>query len=460
MRDSASLASGRHPFQDAPHRTILAMTIPVTISLLAEPISGMVDTAFISRLGAAPLAALGVGTTALTTIFWAFNFLGISTQTEVAKALGARQERRAGEITSVALILGLICSLPIFLLFGPGAVSITGLLGASGEVQTSAITYLHFRLLGIPAVLLTGIGFGALRGLQNMRLPLWISLGMTAVNLTLNGPFIFGLGPIPAMGIGGAALATSISQWVGAVWVIWIVVRRLGFAPSRHIAEYTSLLTIGGNLFLRTGLLTLFVLIGTRVANQISAEAGAAHQAIRSVWLMVAYGLDGFAVSAQSLVGYFIGAQQLDEGRRAVRVCLIWGFGSGWALAALMIASTPLVAAYFVPESALAVFVPSWIVGSLIKPLSGLAFVTDGTHWGTADYAYLRNVMLLATLICGAAILLPAPNVPGGLIWIWAFTGVFLGIRAVFGIARIWPGLGFSPLRPAPLPQAAEITVI
>lgn len=460
MRESASTSSGRHPFQDAPHRTIVAMTIPVTISLLAEPISGMVDTAFISRLGAAPLAALGVGTTALTTIFWAFNFLGISTQTEVAKALGARQERRAGEITSVALILGLLCTIPIFLIFGPGAVPITSLLGAQGDVQTSAITYLHFRLLGVPAVLLTGIGFGALRGLQNMRLPLWISLGMTAVNLLLNGPFIFGFGPIPAMGIGGAALATSISQWVGAVWVIWIVVKRLGFVPGRRISEYTSLLTIGGNLFLRTGLLTLFVLIGTRVANQISPEAGAAHQAIRSVWLMVAYGLDGFAVSAQSLVGYFIGAQQLDEGRRAVRVCLAWGFGCGWALAALMIASTPLVAAYFVPESALAIFVPSWIIGSLIKPLSGLAFVTDGTHWGTADYAYLRNVMLLSTVICGAAILLPAPNVPGGLIWIWVFTGVFLGIRAIFGIARIWPGIGYSPLRPAPLPQAAEVTAI
>lgn len=460
MRDSASLHSSRHPFQDAPHRTILAMTIPVTISLLAEPISGMVDTAFISRLGSSPLAALGVGTTALTTIFWAFNFLGISTQTEVAKALGARQERRAGQITSVALILGLLCSIPIFLIFGPGAVPITSLLGAEGDVQSFAITYLHFRLLGVPAVLLTGIGFGALRGLQNMRLPLWISVGMTAVNLLLNGPFIFGLGPIPAMGVGGAALATSISQWVGAVWVIWIVVRRLGFVGSRNISEYTNLLTIGGNLFLRTGLLTLFVLIGTRVANQIGSEAGAAHQAVRSVWLMVAYGLDGFAVSAQSLVGYFLGAQQLDEARRAVRVCLIWGFGSGWALAAIMIASTPLVAAAFVPENALSVFVPAWIIASVIKPLSGLAFVTDGTHWGTADYAYLRNVMLLSTVTCGAAILLPAPNVPGGLVWIWVFTGVFLGIRAVFGIARIWPGLGFSPLRPAPLPQGAEVTAI
>lgn len=441
--------SAEHPFQNAPHRTILAMTIPATLSLLAEPIAGMVDTAFIARLGTAPLAALGVGTTALTTVFWAFNFLGISTQTEVAHALGARQHKRAAEITSIALILGLLFSIPIFLIFGPAADPITGLLGASGEVQANAITYLHLRLLGIPAVLLTGIGFGVLRGLQNMRLPLWVSIGATVVNLALNGPFIFGFGPIPAMGIGGAALATSISQWVGAVWVIGVVLRRLGFVRPSRLSEVRSLLTVGGNLFLRTGLLTLFVLLGTRVANQISPEAGAAHQAIRSVWLMVAYGLDGFAVTAQSLVGYFLGAQQLHEARRAVVVCLWWGFGIGCALAVLMLAGTSLVAATFVPENIMDVFLPAWVIAALIKPLSGLAFVTDGTHWGTGDYGYLRNVMLVATLICSAGLLLPAPNYPGGVSWIWIMTGLLLAIRSVLGIARIWPGVGVSPLRQA-----------
>jgi MATE family multidrug resistance protein len=439
----------RHPFQDAPNRTVALMTIPVTLSLLAEPISGMVDTAFIARLGAPALAALGVGTTALTTVFWAFNFLGISTQTEVAKAYGAGQPERAGAITSMALVMGVLLSLPILLIFGPLAVPVTESLGARGEVQSLAIAYLHWRLLGVPAVLLAGIGFGALRGLQIMRLPLWISIGMTAVNLLLNGPLIFGFGPIPALGVGGAALATSISQWVGALWVIAVVVRRLGFTRSMRLGEMGSLLKVGGNLFVRTGLLTLFVLIGTRVANQISAEAGAAHQAIRSVWLMVAYGLDGFAVTAQSLVGYFLGARLLDQGRRAARISMFWGLGAGALTAVAMIVATPLVAALFVPASAVAIFVPSWIIASAIKPLSGVAFVSDGTHWGTADYAYLRNVMLLATVVCGGAILLPAPNLPGGLAWIWIMTGVFLGIRTLFGIARIWPGLGVSPLRPA-----------
>ncbi len=69
----------RHPFVARPHRTFLALSLPVLISLVAEPLAGIADTAFIARLGASPLAALGVATTLLSGLFWAFNFLSIGT---------------------------------------------------------------------------------------------------------------------------------------------------------------------------------------------------------------------------------------------------------------------------------------------------------------------------------------------------------------------------------------------
>ena len=79
----------RHPFVARPHRTLIALSVPVLISLIAEPITGLVDTAFVARLGAGPLAALGVGTVLLSSTLWVFNFLGVGTQTEVAHAFGA-----------------------------------------------------------------------------------------------------------------------------------------------------------------------------------------------------------------------------------------------------------------------------------------------------------------------------------------------------------------------------------
>jgi hypothetical protein len=76
--------------------------LPVLLSLVAEPITGLVDTAFIARLGAAPLAALGVGTMALSSIFWIFNFLGIGTQTEISFALGRQDQSQAARMGSLS----------------------------------------------------------------------------------------------------------------------------------------------------------------------------------------------------------------------------------------------------------------------------------------------------------------------------------------------------------------------
>ena len=67
--------SGPHPFEKAPHTTFLRLALPVLLALVAEPLTGIADTAFVARLGPIPLAALGVAVTLLSSLFWVFNFL-------------------------------------------------------------------------------------------------------------------------------------------------------------------------------------------------------------------------------------------------------------------------------------------------------------------------------------------------------------------------------------------------
>ena len=88
----------QHPFVRAPHRTVMSLSFWVLVSILAEPLTGLVDTAFVSRLGAAPLAALGIGATVLGSMFWVFNFLQIGTQTETGNFLGQGNRPRAREL--------------------------------------------------------------------------------------------------------------------------------------------------------------------------------------------------------------------------------------------------------------------------------------------------------------------------------------------------------------------------
>jgi multidrug resistance protein, MATE family len=437
-----------HPFTHAPHRTVLALSVPVFFSLIAEPLTGLVDTAFIAQLGVVPLAALGVGTAALSSVLWVFNFLGIGTQTEVAQAAGRHNLERAGRVTGLALLLSLLAGL-ILLIVGYGlAPPVARLLGATAALELDAVLYMRIRLWGAPAVLLFLAAAGALRGLQDMQTPLWIALGVNALNIGLDALLIFGLGPIPAMGIAGAALASVLAQWVGAVWGTAVIVRRLGWPHQLKWGEARQLLRIGGDLFVRTGMLMLFMLLTTRVATLVGAESGAAHQAIRQVWIFTALGLDALAITAQSLVGYFMGAQQVAQAKQVAWVTSVWGVVLGLLLGLVMWLGESWAIRLLVPAAAVALFQPAWLVAVLVQPLNALAFVTDGIHWGTADFRFLRNVMLAASLMAGSILLLLDESQTGALTWIWLITGAWITVRAVLGLLRVWPGIGRAPLAP------------
>ena len=441
------MESASHPFLKHPHRTLIGLSIPVLLSLTAEPITALVDTAFISSLGVVPLAALGVGTTALSSLFWMFNFLGVGTQTEVAQRYGRGESEETGKILSLALLLSAFFGLSVILTLGPTANWVASLLGASGAVQDNAVRYMQIRLFGAPAVLLTLAIFGALRGLQDMRSPLWIALGVNVLNLFLDWLLIFGSGPFPAMGVGGSALASTISQWLGALAGLILVAKKIGLTGKIKLREATKILRIGGDMFVRTGILNIFLAYTTRVANSIGADSGAAHQVIRQVWVFTALALDAYASTVQSLVGYFIGKGSTAFAKQVVRVANGWSIGTGIALGIFMWFGRNLVIEVLVPASSVTVFVSAWLISSLSQPINSIAFLTDGTHWGTGDFRYLRNAMLIASGIGITGLwLLESWGTPT-LFWVWVIIAVWNSLRALFGWIRIWPGVGNSPLK-------------
>ena len=185
-----------HPFLIRPHRTLLGLMLPVLLSLVAEPLTGLVDTAFIARFGAAPLAALGVGTMALSSVFWIFNFLGIGTQTELSHALGRQDRSLAARMGCLAFGMGLICGSLLAALGIFAAAPVARFMGATADVHRMAIDYIQIRLIVAPAVLATIAAFGCLRGLQDMRVPLLVAVGVNALSILLDTVLIFGWGPI------------------------------------------------------------------------------------------------------------------------------------------------------------------------------------------------------------------------------------------------------------------------
>ena len=436
-----------HPFEERPNKTLLFLAIPVLFSMIAEPLTGLVDTAFVAKIGAESLSSLGIGTMVFSSVFWIFGFLGIGTQTEVSHALGKGDLKRASSLcwlaVAIAIILGVVLAVSVFPLLG----YISGIMGADGSVRLLAVDYMKYRLIGAPAVLVTLSCFGSLRGYQDMRTQLYIAVGMNLINVFLDWGFVFGHGPFPELGVGGAALASSISQWIGALWSVYVVKKHYGFNTGFSLSDARRLFSIGGDMFIRSGGVCLFLLLCTRFATKAGADSGAAHQAIRQFFIFLALFLDAFAISGQSLVGYFIGsAKKLMARKVAVLVCQ-WSFCTGVLLSLAMYLGQDSVSWLLVPPEAGAVFGPAWLAVTFLQPVNALSFATDGIHSGTGDFHYLRNAMLIAVCVSTVMLLVVDYCKPEHmLLWIWIVAGIWTSIRAILGMIRIWPGIGQAPL--------------
>jgi MATE family multidrug resistance protein len=435
-----------HPYLTRPHRTLAGLAIPVMASLVVEPLAGVVDTAFVERLGSPSASALGAATAIFASVIWMFNFLGVGTQTEVAQAWGRADRTRACEAATLAVLmaalLGVILAAALWLVLGPAA----RWMSADPTVQASTVTYLKIRLIGAPAMLVIYATFGALRGLQLMRLPLWMAGAASAINIVLDPLLIFGLGPVPRFGIAGAAWATTFSQTAAALWALLVVKQRLGFTTAVRWRHANALVVVGRDMVIRTAALLFFLLVATRSALAVGVDAGAAHQAMRQIFLLMAFVLDAFAFSAQSLIGFFVGAGQVGHARNVARTAAAWGLGTGAVLAVGLLAAENLVAALLVPPAAHALFSSAWLACALAQPLNALSFVTDGIHWGTGDFRFLRNAMLVATGVGLVGLWFVDVGSPGALTMVWWVTALWILVRAAFGVLRIWPGSATGPL--------------
>ncbi|HSG80033.1 MAG TPA: MATE family efflux transporter [Acidimicrobiia bacterium] len=408
----------RTPFD----REIAVLGIPALGALVADPLLSLVDTAFVGRLGGDALGALGVSSAVFAVAFFAFNFLEYGTTSLVARAVGAGDVQRAGRATVSAFVLalglGVLAAVLLEVLLGP----ILGVMGATGGVKAEATTYLRIRALAIPAVLVIRAGHGSYRGYQDTRTPLIVTLGVNAVNLVLDPVLIFGAG----WDIAGAAWATVIAQWVGAVWFVVGVARRrarLGITVLRtRFDELLAFLAVGRALAIRSASLLAAFTVATAVATRVGDDAVAGHQVVMQLFIFLALGVDALAIAAQAMVGRRAGAGDVEEGRFISDRLVVMGMAVGLALAAVLAAIAGPLPGWFTDDPAVIAEIRSiyWFL-VVLQPLAAVVFVWDGVFLGLADFAFLAGAMFLSAVVTCVVLLAVLPLG-------WPLTGVWWGM--------------------------------
>lgn len=175
------------------HGRVLKIAAPIVLSNATIPLLGAVDTAVVGQLGqAAPIGAVGIGSVILSTIYWAFGFLRMSTSGLAAQAKGAGDRAERDAVLYRALVVGLLAGLGAVALQVPLFALAFRLSPASAEVEALARSYLAIRIWAAPATIAIYALTGWLIGVERTRAVLVLQLWQNGVNMALDLWFVLG----------------------------------------------------------------------------------------------------------------------------------------------------------------------------------------------------------------------------------------------------------------------------
>lgn len=213
-------------------KTLRRMTVPMILGMVMMMSFGLVDTFFVSLLGTEQLAAISFTFPVTFTVISLNIGLGIGTSAIIGKLLGAGAKKEAKLHATGSLMLSVIL---VSVLAAIGYVLIDPifqLLNASDNLLPYIRDYMSVWYLSSVFLSLPMVGNSVLRACGDTRTPSIIMASGGALNAAMDPIFIFGFGPVPAMGIQGAAVATFVAWLFGAAWIIWLLaVRRELMVP-------------------------------------------------------------------------------------------------------------------------------------------------------------------------------------------------------------------------------------
>ncbi|GAA4130503.1 MATE family efflux transporter [Actinomadura keratinilytica] len=415
---------------NAHDREILRLALPAFGALIAEPLFLLSDSAIVGHLGTAQLGGLGVAGQALATLVYLCIFLAYGTTAGVARQVGAGDVRAAVRQGIDGMWLALAIGTVLAVACGPLVPWLVDLFGASASVTPYARTYLTVSLLGIPGMLVVLAGTGVLRGLQDTRTPLLVSIGGFSGNLVLNLVFVLGLG----WGVAGSAWGTVIAQTASAAVYVAVVLRaaRRHGAPVRpDLGGLRTAATAGVNLLLRTAALRVVLIVGTSVAARMGDAEIAAYQVGFQVWTLLAFAHDAIAIAGQAITGRHLGASDTVGTRAATRRMVQWGVGCGVVFLLGLLLVRPWLPEFFTSDGRVRdLLLVSLVLVALLQPVAGVVFVLDGILIGAGDGAYLAATTVIATVVFLPAAL-AAYGTGAGLVGLWLAIGLWMVARLI-----------------------------
>ena len=397
-------------------KSIMVQAVPLILAQLVQLLYNVVDRVYIGHLpGASSLALTGIGLAfPLTTLIAAFtNLFGMGGAPLFAIARGAKEKKRAEEILGNTFTLLLACSAVMFVICYIFRRPVLYVFGASDDSYAYADAYLKVYLFGTPFVMLsTGLnGFINAQGFP--RTGMMTTVIGALLNLVLDPIFIYALN----MGVGGAALATVLSQMVSAVWVlrfltgkkVLLKIRRKYIRINPSLTKEITALGFAGFIMQGTNCLVQVVCNATLKTFGGDLYVGIM-TVINSVRDILSLPVSGLSNAAQPIIGYNYGAQKYGRVRQGIRFTAVLGVAYTLAAWLFVVKEPAFLISIFMEDSAL-IETGAKALGLYFFGFFFMAFQFTGqssfTALGYSKHAIFFSLLRKAFIVVPLTLILP-----------------------------------------------------
>lgn len=337
---------------------LVSMTVPVLLGIATMMGQAFIDAWFLGRVGDHALAAHAFAYPILMIVTSVAIGMSAGTSSVVARAIGAGDHRRARRLATDSLLLSFLVTAAVAIV---GVLTIDPLfriLGAPEDLIPLIRGFMIILYSGVPFIVVGMVGLASMRATGDTRLPSKLMIVGSLLNIALDPILIFGFGPIPAMGLNGAAMAALIARAAILVGSLYFLRRRFNMVslnrphPAELKKSWADILHVGIPAAATNAIVPIATAIITAMiaGYGVNAVAGfGVASRIESLMLVLYYALS-------AIIGPFVG-QNLSAGKearilQALRLCAVFCLGSGLLIAGLLALSADFLSTLFSDNAA------------------------------------------------------------------------------------------------------------
>jgi putative MATE family efflux protein len=413
------------------------LAVPMVLEMSMESLFAIVDIFFVSKLGSDAVATVGLTESMLSPVYALAMGLSAGATAIVARRTGEKNLEAAAAAAGQVIVVALVCSA---LLGAGGAILASRLLssmGASPGVVSTGSGYTAILFAGSVTVLLLFVVNAIFRSAGNPAVAmrsLWLANGL---NMILAPCLIFGVGPIPRMGVTGAAIATTFSRGVG-VFYQYVMLRRsrLGMTARHllpHLRMMMELLRLASTASLQVLIETASWLGLVRILSTYGSTVLAGYTIAMRVAIFALLPSWGLANAAATLVGQNLGAGEPERAKHSVGTIARYNVAFLGSLGLVFVLAPHLVVSLFTSDAQVAAYGADCLrIVALGFVVFAFGMVTVQAFNGAGDTV----TPMLINLGCFWLLKLPLAYVLANIVGIGP-RGVFLAITLAYSAQAI-----------------------